>query len=158
MMAQVNHHDSTHVSEFPANPTQPGSKRGVFWLVTVCLFLCVAALIHFETIPGDWVYPHQWLCWILPPLWFAPIIMSDVRADPRRSDAKRLIDDLARVIAIMFSIIVFSFFSACSIQMTFLPCRCAGCLHRPKFEEFVNDTSGVSDEQPVLPIHSLGDQ
>ena len=153
-MTQVIPHASPHVSGLFGNPTQPGSRRGVFWLMTVCLFLSVAVLIYLEN-------PVLWM--IVVPLWFIPIIMSDIRAgarraDPRRSGAHSFIDDMAKLVAIMFSIIVFSFFSACSIQMYCFPCRCAGCLHLPKFEEFIIDTSGVSDEQPVLPTHSLGDQ
>ncbi len=153
-MTQVNPHASPHVSGLSGNPTQPGSRRGVFWLVTICLFLSVAVLIFLER-------PYLWM--IVPPLWFAPLIMSDIRAGARRADLRRsgansFIDDMAKVIGIMFSIIVFSFLSVVFIDMNFFPCRCAGCLHLPKFEEFINDTSGVSDEQPVLPAHSLGDQ
>ena len=153
-MTQVNPHASPHVSVLFDNLTQPSSRRGVFWLVTVCLFLSVAVLNYLA-------HPVLWL--IMVPLWFLPIIMSDMRAgaryaDPRRSGANSSIDRVAKAIGIMFSIIVFSFLCVVFIDMNFFPCRCAGCLHLPKFEEFINDKSRIPNEQPVLPIHSLGNQ
>ena len=154
-MTEVNPHASPQVSGLSANPTQPGSMRGVFWLVTVCLFLSVAVLLHLGTIPLYLLQAVPWIPVIVVPLWFIPIITSDIRAgarraDPRRSGAYSFINDMAKAIGITFLIIVISFFSVGSIQMLFFPCRCAGL---PKFEGFIDDTSGFPNEQPVLPAH-----
>jgi len=153
-MTQVNPHASTHVSGFSSNPTQPGSRRGVFWLVTACLFLSVAVLLFLER-------AYLWI--IVLPLWFAPLIMSDMRAGARRADsrwsgANSSIDHVAKAIGIMFSIIVYSFISVVSIQWFLIPCRCADCLQKFEGVQQTIRERGVPDEQPVLPAHSLGDQ
>ena len=123
--------------------------------MTACLFLSVAVLIRLGTITGHWL----WL--IVPPLWFAPIIMSDIRVGARRADSLRsgansFIDDMVKVIGIMFLIIVISIFSAIFIGEESNP------FVGVKFDEAAkgssSDASGFPNEQPVLPAHSLGDQ
>lgn len=146
-MAQVNPHASTDVTGLSANPTQPGLRRGVFWLVTVCLFLSVAVLLSLGTIPFYLLNPVLWL--IVLPLWFVPIIISEIRAsarraNPHRSGAYSFTVDMAKVIGIMFLIIVISLFSVTFFYALTTPSS--------RFPEAAkgssNDTSGFPDEQP----------
>ena len=169
-MTQVNPHASTHVSGLSANPTRPGSRRSVFWLVTVCLFFSVAVLIYLETIHGDRIYSPRWLnyvqlCLIVPPLWYIPILVSDIRAvaqrvDPHRSSAYSFIVNMTKVTGIMFLIIFIATCSVFCLAEVFLASHSASLTGMPVLEG-VHQTmqeSEVPNEQPVLPAHSLGDQ
>ena len=120
---------------------QLGDRRRVFWLATVCLFLFVAVLMRLETIPFYLVNPVLWL--IVLPLWFIPIIVSDIRAgvqrtDPRRSGAFTFITNMPKMIGIVFLIMCIATCSVLCFSAVFWSSPSASM----RFQEIANSMTG----------------
>lgn len=137
MMREVNPRPSAEGSGLFANPTQRGEARRVFWLATVCLFLSGAVWMRLGTIPVYLLNPILWL--IVLPLWFMPIIVSDIRAGARRADRRRsgafaFIANMPKMIGIVFLIMCIA---TCSVL-----CLSAVCFSSPsasvRFQEVAN--------------------
>lgn len=140
MMTEVNPYASPQASGLFEHPTRLSAGRRLFWLATVCLFLSGAVLMHLGTIPSYLLNPV--LCLMVLPLWFVPIIVSDMRAGARRADLRRsgtftFIVNTAKVIGILFLII---FITTCTV--TGLSVEFSSPSASVRFEKISNGMAG----------------